>query len=320
MEGDIVKLGRVVYRVKQLGTEGALRPMFPSLAYAVPVEVYEKEAYPETPMSCRICLSDSQTDSNPLISPCKCAGTMKFIHIDCLQEWLRSRLNCRTSGVSVSYFWQTLDCELCKEDFPTTIQIRGANRDLVEVHKPNSAFIVLEDLRRENSSRGLHVVSMTEGNFFKLGRGHDCDIRIADISVSRLHATMRLSQGGFYIEDHNSKFGTLVQARNGLTLTLGVPVTLQVNRTTVVLKLKQPWRLFRCCVCFRRRNRSSAELTDRSKSDKGQLSSDEQQNTIPREDPGIMLTGEIPREAATAHFALPPLEECKSSDAVTPKA
>lgn len=44
----------------------------------------------------------------------------------------------------------------------------------------------------------------------KLGRGHDTDVRITDISVSRLHAYIRKSFKGFYyLEDNNSKFGTL---------------------------------------------------------------------------------------------------------------
>jgi E3 ubiquitin-protein ligase DOA10 len=43
-------------------------------------------AKPEgTEFSCRICLdSDYDSMTNPLISPCKCAGTMKYIHIRCL--------------------------------------------------------------------------------------------------------------------------------------------------------------------------------------------------------------------------------------------
>ena len=40
--------------------------------------------------SCRICLSDEQERDNPMISPCKCDGTMKYIHVNCLKEWLQS--------------------------------------------------------------------------------------------------------------------------------------------------------------------------------------------------------------------------------------
>lgn len=42
-----------------------------------------------TPLVCRICLGDDDEPiDNPLITPCKCAGTMSCIHIKCLIEWL----------------------------------------------------------------------------------------------------------------------------------------------------------------------------------------------------------------------------------------
>jgi hypothetical protein len=34
----------------------------------------------------------------------------------------------------------------------------------------------------------MHVISLTEGNSIKLGRGHQCEIRLQDISVSRQHS------------------------------------------------------------------------------------------------------------------------------------
>lgn len=45
----------------------------------------------------------------------------------------------------------------------------------------------------------------------KLGRGHECEIRITDISVSRNHALIKNVNGFFYVFDNKSKFGTLVR-------------------------------------------------------------------------------------------------------------
>ncbi len=39
----------------------------------------------------------------------------------------------------------------------------------------------------------------------RLGRGHQCEIRIADISVSRTHSEIRLENGKFYVKDLKSK-------------------------------------------------------------------------------------------------------------------
>lgn len=41
----------------------------------------------ESGKACRICLDDTEEEGNPFITPCKCAGSMKFIHLQCLREW-----------------------------------------------------------------------------------------------------------------------------------------------------------------------------------------------------------------------------------------
>lgn len=54
-------------------------------------------------------------------------------------------------------------------------------------------------------------ISFDKKNSIIIGRGHDCDIKIQDISVSRHHAVISFKNNKFYIEDHKSKFGTLIQ-------------------------------------------------------------------------------------------------------------
>ena len=49
---------------------------------------------------------------------------------------------------------------------------------------------------------------------FKMGRGHDSEVRVNDISVSRCHAIINYRPNGIYISDNKSKFGTLVLTRN----------------------------------------------------------------------------------------------------------
>ena len=40
-----------------------------------------------TNKSCRICQNNSNSKENPLLSPCICKGSMKYIHRDCLNKW-----------------------------------------------------------------------------------------------------------------------------------------------------------------------------------------------------------------------------------------
>jgi hypothetical protein len=48
-------------------------------------------------------------------------------------------------------------------------------------------------------------------NEFKVGRSVDTDMKIADISVSRIHSFIRILGNKLVVEDNGSKFGTLVK-------------------------------------------------------------------------------------------------------------
>ncbi|KAI1644066.1 uncharacterized protein F4817DRAFT_230574 [Daldinia loculata] len=57
------------------------------------------------PDTCRICRGEGTTDE-PLFYPCKCSGSIKYVHQDCLMEWLSHS--------------QKKHCELCKTPFRFT--------------------------------------------------------------------------------------------------------------------------------------------------------------------------------------------------------
>jgi hypothetical protein len=48
-------------------------------------------------------------------------------------------------------------------------------------------------------------------NDFKVGRSVDTDMRIADISVSRVHSFIRVCADELILQDNGSKFGTLIK-------------------------------------------------------------------------------------------------------------
>ncbi|KAF5658450.1 SSM4-like protein [Fusarium heterosporum] len=58
-----------------------------------------------TPSICRICRGEG-TPEEPLFYPCKCSGSIKYVHQDCLMEWLSHS--------------QKKYCELCKTSFRFT--------------------------------------------------------------------------------------------------------------------------------------------------------------------------------------------------------
>jgi len=75
-------------RVQQEGTDSA--PGQPSDSLGVAVDQVEEEA--EDPdRICRICRTSAPIED--LFAPCKCNGTMRYIHRACLQKWRESTTN-----------------------------------------------------------------------------------------------------------------------------------------------------------------------------------------------------------------------------------
>jgi len=102
--------------------------------------------------------------------------------------------------------------------------------------------MVMESLPLEkNTSRTIHVLVFTEQRTrFNMGRGHDSEVRVNDISVSRCHAVINYQPDGMYISDNKSKFGTLVLCRQkSLPLQLNMAYQFQVGRTVCSLLVKQ---------------------------------------------------------------------------------
>jgi pSer/pThr/pTyr-binding forkhead associated (FHA) protein len=99
---------------------------------------------------------------------------------------------------------------------------------------------VLESLSQEkNNSRIIYIIRPSaQKDVFKLGRGHESDLRINDISVSRCHAKIKLENGKFLLEDNQSKFGTLVLVKQRTPLLPNYNKAVQVGRTVINFSVK----------------------------------------------------------------------------------
>jgi hypothetical protein len=259
-EGDLIKLGRVKFRIRELNgfANRASKCEKQTKIEDDNVSIGDSDKKDETPIgsrnsvaqqTCRICLSETTEPGDPFFSPCRCTGTMKFIHVKCLQQWLKSKLHIKQSTSSTSVYWKVLECELCKTQYPTYFIVEDKRYDIVEFDRPDCPYIILDILSKEKGiTRGIHVIKMENKNSIRLGRGHDSDIRITDISVSRCHAFIKMERGEFYLDDNNSKFGTLVHLKKAFTVPTDIPdVSLQVGRTVVALTIKKGRRFFSAC-------------------------------------------------------------------------
>lgn len=55
-------------------------------------------------------------------------------------------------------------------------------------------------------------------NTVNVGRGFERELRVTDISVSRLHSSIYKDKDKVFIEDQYSKFGTLLRVQNPINL------------------------------------------------------------------------------------------------------
>ncbi|XP_072270715.1 probable E3 ubiquitin-protein ligase MARCHF10 isoform X2 [Pyxicephalus adspersus] len=59
---------------------------------------------------CRICLTGDDTTENQLLAPCRCTGSLKYVHKECMKKWLLSKIK---SGAELS---AVKTCEMCKQN------------------------------------------------------------------------------------------------------------------------------------------------------------------------------------------------------------
>ena len=94
-------------------------------------------------------------------------------------------------------------------------------------------FESLNQLKENCNIKSIHVISLND-DIIKIGRGHESDVRINDISVSRVHALLKYDNvtGRLLIRNLKSKFGTLVLLKKPLIIK-DKKIDLQVGRTFI---------------------------------------------------------------------------------------
>ena len=200
----------------------------------------------KTSKICRICYGDDSTEENPLIYPCICSGSMKYIHYDCLKNWLNSKIE---EDISVdeenqeieviSYNRKDIACELCKEKLPDYIKYNDRYYN-ISFYKPKfNEFIVLESMRADkHRAKFIHIISFDNKESIHIGRANECELSIAELSVSRFHCIIHKDDGDVFLEDNTSKFGTLVLVQNNdLKINNNLPLNLQINKTFIKIKV-----------------------------------------------------------------------------------
>ena len=232
---------------------------------------------------CRICyIGEIDNNSNPLIKPCKCSGSMKYIHYKCLLHWLKTKIQIdKSEYIENDYFSlyspENVQCELCKEYFPhflkhddklfnlteleqnydSDLKVDNKNNNKENNKDKNSEninfddnYIVLDSMSPDKDIVPYrYIVKFSKDNILKIGRGLDMNLILNDLSISRNHCQLEISEkGDIFLKDNNSKFGTLilVQAKS-IEILKGQMLTIQAGRTYFNIQYKTNFSLFGCC-------------------------------------------------------------------------
>ncbi|XP_069876974.1 E3 ubiquitin-protein ligase MARCHF8 isoform X2 [Dipodomys merriami] len=99
---------------------------------------------PTSPVStsgdaCRICHCEGD-DESPLITPCRCTGSLHFVHQACLQQWIKSS--------------DTRCCELCKYEFIMETKLKP-------LRKWEKLQMTASERRKIMCSVTFHVIAIT---------------------------------------------------------------------------------------------------------------------------------------------------------------
>ena len=205
---------------------------------------------------CRICLSgETNPAKNPLICPCICKGSMKFIHYLCLKNWLNLKVeseigpnNIEIDRPTITYSTNDICCELCKSKFPDYVKHNGKLYN-VTFYKPKyEQFLVLESVRNDNRrTRFIHIIPLNNYSMHRIGRLNNCDLSLPDSSISRVHCCFYIENNQLVLEN-NSKFGTKVLIQNQkINMIPDYPLCIETQNTYLKIYVEKKFNIFSCC-------------------------------------------------------------------------
>lgn len=197
----------------------------------IEVEETMGEGSERTEKVCRVCY-DRETEKNPLLAPCKCAGDTQFIHVECLKGWVKTQMQDSCSCTAVVLPKAAYKCEICKDEFISSKEISlrrllGAYLDAESVYGVYKISIPQQEWM---------VVALKQGEEVEIGRSESADVAVWDRNVSRKHARLEQREKDVVVRDCGSKGGTWLLSSH-ISLSQYRHITLRLGCHRLVLKL-----------------------------------------------------------------------------------
>lgn len=222
-EGDVIKLGRVYFRIRKI--QPKLIKKVEGASATVSNKVQEKDfsfadcqtADPNSTdtssndlSSCRICLDCTNDVQNPILQICKCSGSMKYVHLDCIRKWVDNKILKVSSVNLLSFYHKSLTCEVCHAQIPSDILNNKRSYSLIDFPTLEEPHIILESFVGQKTN-GFHILKFGRRiKSMKLGRNEKCDIKIKDDTIAPNHAVLDYIGENFYLTNTNPNHITQV--------------------------------------------------------------------------------------------------------------
>lgn len=181
---------------------------------------------------CRICYRTDSDFENPLVAPCKCTGSMRYIHLRCLQSAIASKFTIAQNSNFTMITWKSYECEICLSEYPKYMIHKSKTYSMIDYALITYDkyiifdYFIYDDAKFKANRKGILIINMNEAslnsnNEITLGRTQTNQVKLKNISVSRVHCTIKVIDGQVMIKDNESKFGTLLYLRQKYTLMEG---------------------------------------------------------------------------------------------------
>ncbi|CAK66556.1 unnamed protein product (macronuclear) [Paramecium tetraurelia] len=230
-QNDVIKLGKKVLKVLSISNENNLH-LTHYQNVASQIENVEASLFESSNM-CRICLGHTCNTSNPLLSLCRCCGSTKYVHYDCLKTWLFGKMQAKQTQYCTEINAKSVRCEICQSFYPSIVYTGTSVLALYNLENLKY-HVVLEDIENQT----ILVLNFKDLTTLTVGRGHESNVKISEITISRTHLAFVVRNEKLYIEDKNSKFGTLIKLQKARRIEKNETLFLQSGRSRIMIKHK----------------------------------------------------------------------------------
>jgi hypothetical protein len=175
---------------------------------------------------CRICYRSDSNINNPLISPCKCNGSMQYIHFKCLKQCIEAKIQKKEDEYFKLFTWKSFECEICKCEYPKYLKYKNNIYPMVDIGNSFDSYSICDytlydDAKKKTFRKGLIVFKINEDyDEIPVGRTQTNRIKLKDISVSRVHCNIIRKNNNLYVVDKGSKFGTLIYIKKSINMNI----------------------------------------------------------------------------------------------------